>query len=61
MEEVIYDRQNRRAHLIALALDPVNIKEDDKVIRGVGDDARDDSDFEGLEESGEVGMIRVQV
>ena len=37
VEEVIFDRQGRRGHMLALSLDPANIDGRD-ITRGIGDD-----------------------
>jgi len=48
VEETIYDRQNRRTHLVRQALDPDNFAQD-TYTRGVGNDTDDDDDM--LEEA----------
>jgi SNF2 family DNA or RNA helicase len=52
VEQMIHDRQNRRAHMMNLALDP-NLTNVSKVTRGIGDDEDDNSDeeAEGMDNS----------
>ncbi len=50
IEKMIYDRQNRRAHMMQLTLNHIII-EDEKITRDVDDDENDESEINENESS----------